>query len=153
MMNVQFFGGMFFIVISAYLLAVKFKHRRMIESSQSWPSVFGRILSSEAKQPVSTSPSWHFWAEYEYKINGQRYTNNLVTFYTVSQKEEALALAEEFPTGELVKIYYKPNQPGESVLKLGDGGRSRNAEVILATIGMTVGIAVCLAAYFESLHS
>mgnify|MGYP001062167938 CR=1 FL=1 len=148
MFNLPFYAGCFFLLIAVFLLVKKIQAKGLIEDSQAWPTATGRMLSSKATKYDSKRTRWDFIADYEYKVEGKSYKNNVAVFYTVSSKELAQSLAEEFPLNQDIKVYYNPSKPSQSVLRLGNGGRTENGEIIFALVFIAASLAIMAGAYF-----
>jgi len=107
------------------------------------------MLHSKATQYNSTSKRWDFNAEYEYTVEGKTYRNYIATFYTITHQEEAESLARDFPLDKEIRVFYNPSNPKQSVLKRGNTNRSKNGEVIFASLGVIFGIGIMIAGYLD----
>ena len=153
MFNLPFFVGIFFVALSIFLLINKTKAKSLIAESKSWPKARGRMLTSKAAKYKAIGTRWDFIANYEYTVNGKSYKNNVTAFYTISNKEEAEALANDFPLGEDIKVFYNPANPRQSVLKMGNGDRTANGEIIFSIVGIAFGLVLMLAGYLGLLDN
>lgn len=80
--------------------------------------------------------------EYEYAIDGSRYSGTQAAFYTLVYPE-TVSFAEAHPERSEVPVYYNPDDPAESVLVTGSkGDNKRYSEVILASVGLIVSVAI-----------
>lgn len=121
---VQVFGGG--LVVDAVTTATKGTR------SQSWPKVSGRILSSGVRvlsgagggQEGGGVPSVLAGPDlsYEYEVEGQRYTGSVVSFAgTRPTFGGANEIAELYPAGASVTVWYDPEDPECAVLEPGAG--------------------------------
>jgi hypothetical protein len=114
------------IALTVYLVIRNgLKSRSYRAAAQSWVSTSGTVLVSKVevfRSRRSSSVSLVF--EYEYKVNGQVYKNNIVRagdhlitvrFFVTS--ESMHRLTEKYPVGAKVTVYYNPANPGESALE------------------------------------
>ncbi len=147
MFTAPFFGGLFFVCIGAYLLIRKLEARRLIVESESWPTIPAKITQSVATRHDATSSRWNYLTSYEYEIDGKSYKNHIATFYTIIHEKEAKEMEADFPEGENVCVYYDPQEPKQSVLKLGRGHTSKNGEVISSLLCIAIGLAVMAGGY------
>jgi hypothetical protein len=153
MFNAAFFGGLFFVLLSCFLLYKKLEAKRLLTECQLWPSTKGTMTTSEASKYDAKSTRWDFMAVYEYEVDGQAFKNSVVTLYTISNKDEAQSLAKKYPLGKEVKVYYNPRKPQQSLLEKGNGNRKPNSEIHFAIIGIVIGALVMTAGYLGWFNS
>jgi hypothetical protein len=153
MFTAPFFGGLFFVCLGVYLFIRTVEARRLIVESESWPTIPAKISLSKATKPDATSGRWNYHTTYEYEIEGKCYKNNIATFYTIIHEKEAKEMESDFPEGENVCVYYDPQNPKKSVLKLGRGHTSKNSEVISSLLFTVIGLAVMAGGYFGVFNS
>lgn len=128
----------------------------MMQASETWPSVQGRIVEHVVVDKVSGrashSPVTHYFAEphYSYVVSGVAYQGWRVCFDfsncdTGSEREDAQALLAQFPVGAEVPVYYNPEAPEQSALRPGPRRgdysleqeiRDRQLLAILGAVGM-----------------
>lgn len=93
--------------------------------SPEWPSVEGEILVSRVRAANETgdasgTATHHWWAEvqYRYVVEGVTHTGNRIRAMGINHFDEASAQQElaAFPVGARVRVFYRPDQPGTSVL-------------------------------------
>lgn len=85
-------------------------------SAMSYPSVVGEITSSE---PVDAKTTSRQAVEFRYSVNGQEFTGNRRSFVDANfsgQKSEPKLLAEQFPVGRSIDVFYNPTDPSDSAL-------------------------------------
>jgi hypothetical protein len=136
-----------FITIMGVLSIVKGSQARQ------WPSTPGRIIRTEVVErreerhtsdgPSRTYISYQPVVEYEYTLQGQRYTGSKLSMiersYTQAKAQKVL---EKYPVGATVTVYRDPQNPGETLLETGSGGSG----FMFIAIGVVVlGVAVLLA--------
>ena len=99
--------------------------------SQSWPTVEGRVLSSEIEVSKSTTrdratgrdrltTSYHGRVCYEYVVSGQTFASDCISYKTRGgSPEQAYMVIAAYPVGSTVTVHYNPAKPAESVLETG----------------------------------
>ena len=96
-----------------------------ILSSRGWPTVDGMIIESRVKtwvtQDDNGDPVRHFQAVivYEYIVEDIHYTNDKLGWNEAGYRgsmAEAQDLADAFPMGKAVMVYYDPSDPEFSLL-------------------------------------
>lgn len=118
----------------------------LAHASGSWIKTDGRIIESQmspCKERIGKRTCQPV-IKYEYMIEGQRLTNNVIrpgvnpanSFY----KGEALALLQQYSTGRLVDVFFAPENPAESCLEA-------NSYRLFDLYGLLVGIAVFVLAF------
>lgn len=134
------------------------------QASKKWPSTPGEITVSEidkklrnGETPVSDieyeASSWrrrrtldrrytHFArVHYNYKVNETSYEGKRIAFGSVgtSNPRDAQRILARYPKGQIVKVYYQPGKPNESLLEPGIKG-SAFLLPILGGLFMAVGL-------------
>lgn len=114
-------------------------------ASESWPSVNGRLtdvrLWGKRRIDGEMKEAEKLIVEYEYEIDGLKYTGTSATFYTLVYPE-TLEFFKHYPKGSDVKIYYNPKDPVESVLIPGLKKNQPYSEFILGGLGIAVGAVI-----------
>ncbi|WP_128003581.1 DUF3592 domain-containing protein [Piscinibacter defluvii] len=117
----RFFATTFVAVSIALLWHLASLLHEALRSSE-WPSVPGRIVSSQlgsvycGESGGCTIPE----VRYVYSVGGQSLTGNRVSFMTVATNLSfATKTVEVFPRGSKVTVYYDPKAPAHSVLQNG----------------------------------
>jgi hypothetical protein len=118
------------------------------QESRSWPSTSGRIISSR----MMSGPPDAEWSdvEYEYRVDGRRYTSDRVSFggplhlsVNVGPEEVCCESAEDIvrrhPAGRTVRVHYDPKDPREAVLQPGRGPSILLEQLGAVLIGVVVG--------------
>ncbi|MDO8266959.1 MAG: DUF3592 domain-containing protein [Moraxellaceae bacterium] len=124
-------------VFTAIVLAVVFYYQNYaIQRAESWPSVDGTIIDSAINRStkhrdkehvahisIGASPSkfiaheYRLRIEYEYFVNGKKYTGNSLGFDTRrTSLNGAEMLLKKFRKGSQVRINYDPKSPSQSML-------------------------------------
>lgn len=145
-MNVLPLGaGLLFSVGSAALLVRSVRALARARSSQSWPRADGRIRESEAVRFQSTSRHRTLFVTYEYAVGGATFEGTRVAFYTLTG-DEARTLARRHADSPEVPVFYDPENPAESTLIPGPRAEKPYSDVLIAGIGLVVGLALMGAA-------
>jgi len=119
------------------------------KSAQHWPTVKGKVLSSEAvedrfrsatgKATIAYVPD----VSYEYVVMGQPFTGKNVIFGEKAYDYiTASRICEKFAVGSTPDVYYNPNKPAESVLvpKINEGQRSFIPGIFFICSGLLIGL-------------
>jgi hypothetical protein len=96
-------------------------------NSKNWPTTEGTITSSYVhKREGSPSdknkqPTYHVKINYEYTVDGTRYTGERIRFTDNADRgrDKAKGLADEYFADQTVTVYYNPEDPGIAILKPG----------------------------------
>ena len=102
-------------------------------ASSLWPTTIGKVVVSRVERSVwdksspsigsrrSTEKEERFSADvqYEYLALGGRYTGSNIHFIMPLHEtpQEVRPLLDRYPVGSRAKVYFNPNDPGESVLE------------------------------------
>jgi hypothetical protein len=115
-------GGIFLIVWGSNELKGAYQ-------SRSWPSTQGKITSSYIKKQVNkksstnrTTTSFSAKVHYRYMVGGKTYSGDMICFggtYSGGKRSLAKKVADSYPKGKKVTVYYNPENPKEAVLKTG----------------------------------
>ncbi|SKA97309.1 Protein of unknown function [Prosthecobacter debontii] len=107
------------------------------KASENWPTAPGVISSSRVVEHTkrssgTTNKKFEAKIHYRYEVNGQSYQSDQVTFMDgrFNTRSSAESLANQFPTGLEVKVFYNPEAPAEAVLK---------RDISLLTLGLMIG--------------
>ena len=90
-------------------------------ASLSWETVEGTVTQSEVKSKSGGRGSGRTYMQsihYDYTVDGKQYTGDrycFVPFYS-SDSSRARKIVAEYPVGSVVKVYYSPDVPEDSVL-------------------------------------
>lgn len=108
------------------------------EASAQWPSVEGVIVESrlESRRRQDSTLSYDVpIIVYEYTVDGVQYEGDRITFLSVSSTQEAPEMAEQYPVGTRVNVYYDPSDPNEAILLPG-----RQRESGFGKLGIVIGL-------------
>ena len=126
-------GGVIFLVFIGGIFATifGFRNRRKGSASQNWPAAGGVITNAWIQESQDTddegytsttyTPKW----EYQYNVGQQTFTNSRISFGGVSgygRHKKAQEELNRFPVNSQVRVYFDPDNPGESVLVRGTKG-------------------------------
>jgi Protein of unknown function (DUF3592) len=144
-MILTFIGIIF--LLTGFLLA-KYLGKPMVEqakASKNWPTTEGIIKTSEViEKRDDDGLMYSVNVLYSYTVNDQAMESNSVWFsggYSSSNREEFQRTVNEYPVGNKVKVYYKPDDPVIAVLEPG----AFTSTYILLYIGRTeMGIGALL---------
>lgn len=93
-----------------------------MSASKGWPSVEGSVVSSNVRL-VGFGKKKKYQADvrYDYRVDGRPYLGSRIRLgdTTGSSESAQQALANKYPTGTGVKVFYDPQSPGQSVLEPG----------------------------------
>ena len=93
------------------------------QASAGWPQATGIVLRSEVvDQSDSDGNSYKPGVEYRYVVNGKEWIGKRVAFGLDSgtgNRPVAARYVQRFPVGATVNVFYRPDQPGTSVLVTG----------------------------------
>jgi hypothetical protein len=95
--------------------------------SQQWPSAAGEVSISRVVYMKSsslkfgTTTTYSAEIAYQYTVGDRHYTGTNISFNDHSNIDSSLAESTvmRYPTGNTVKVYYNPGDPGEAVLDTG----------------------------------
>jgi len=120
--------------------------RRKAQASQAWPTAAGAVISSEVKVERNTSSmdgemqetvSYRPVVSYRYAVGGVEHIGSRIAFGPASYtKGSAETIAEMYPAGASVSVFYNPEKPEDAVLERKAGGST------LLTIGGIVFLLV-----------
>lgn len=122
------FGGMIvlFMILVGVPLVIFARNAYKATATKRWPSVEGRVVSSEVTSHRSLdSDGTHTTIyepkiDYEYTISGQPYRSQQVSYGAVdgaSMEGFAEGIVSKYPAGSSARVFYDPHKPGEAVLE------------------------------------
>ena len=120
------FMGCVFILTGLAGFAWTWSRQRLGRSTHGWPTVRGRVVTSEVRSYRSGEgggrqpyPS----VVYEYEVGGRRFRSKRIHFdELVSSQARVGATVRTYSAGAEVTVYYDPRRPGRSVLEPGAPG-------------------------------
>ncbi|MCG8684724.1 MAG: DUF3592 domain-containing protein [Desulfobacterales bacterium] len=146
-MNKAFWGGLVFLLFASYMLKHAVQSFRLFKKSTLWPSAEGIITECTYSLTEHKTNLRNFFVTYQYQVDGETYQNNRIALYTIVRKEEAEPLAEQFKEGNNIPVYHNPEKPEESCLVVGEP-QKKYSDLILATMGVLIGVGITFAGYF-----
>jgi len=127
------------------------------KASLNWPNTNGEVVSSSIKKSVSsgsssrsaTSLTFHADIEYEYIVENQNYKNHRISYGDYGSSDESLAkeLKNRYPVGKTVTVYYKPDDPSESVLEPKGTNKGSILKFIVGAVFLFFGIFIAIVPY------
>jgi len=144
-------GGAFAIALGALgavLIILYFRNKQKAKASQTWPSVKGRIVSTnirleeigdEDTSRMEYIPEVHF----EYEVDEMTFKGKRFSFGSepsFGSAEKARKFLQPYPDGQEVDLFYNPEDPGEAVLS--QGMRKMGASLIVGIL--LVVLMICL---------
>ena len=103
-----------------------------IDATAKWPSVTGRIVTSEVDRGMSrTGRTWRYGdianIRYAYTVNGQRYECEQLRMFPMLHSSDGTPseLVARYPAGTSVTVYYDPANPGDALLTPGVAADAR----------------------------
>lgn len=138
-----------FITIGILFMYKPIAGRLKSRQAQSWPTVKGRVLTSEVEEDRYRNPTGKSTiafipnVSYEYKVDGQSHTGkNIIFGQTNYDYLTASRICEKFAVDSSPSISYNPAKPSESVLapKATEGLRSLVPGIFFIVSGILVGV-------------
>jgi hypothetical protein len=118
-------------------------------ASKNWPSTAGRIISSSAKISSSSGssgskaamPTYSADIRYAYEVDEKDYHNNRVGYgdYGSSDKSHAQKIVDRYPVGKDVSVYYKSDNPDESILEHHSPGKIVFIQIVVGSVFTFIG--------------
>jgi hypothetical protein len=92
-------------------------------ASTSWPSVSGRVVESDVSYWNDEDGNYYRpEVTFEYTVAERQYESSRIGFGSDSSydtTDSAWEVANRYPTGETVPVYYDPDEPATAVLEPG----------------------------------
>ena len=114
------------LVVISFIIIILYtkKESELKNDSAGWLTTESTVVSSQLRRKWdknSGSPAVRYWFEigYRYEVKGQTYTGNRYRFHgdpVFKNKSAAETLLADYPPGKKILIYYKPDNPQESVV-------------------------------------
>ena len=137
------------IAIGVFFMRSAVMGRIKSKQAQSWPTVKGRVLTSEVVEDRYRDPTGNATIAfvpdvvYEYNVEGQVYTSrNIIFGQTNYDYIIASRICEKYAIDSTPDVYYNPAKPAESVLvpKSTEGMRSLVPGIFFIVAGILVGL-------------
>jgi hypothetical protein len=134
-------GGLLQLLIFALLVYLSLKTRQ-------WSETTGKILSSELSdfnwETDDTGKTYKASIKYQYQVGGKEYTSKRAYYgdwIAISFSSYMRTLVAQYKAGEECKVYYNPQNPQTSVLKI--GVISSIYSLLLGGL-IFIGVSICL---------
>ncbi len=135
-------------LVGAVCLFLGVRNRQRARASTEWHSVPGNLLAFEiTKGTYKRQTHYYPHLEYEYTVNGARYTSNRISFgyLAYDSEDEAKSDIERRVQRNPTKVYYNPKNPKDAVL-ITDG---TSGSAVLIGIGvMLIALPLLFGFYF-----
>ena len=107
-----------FMVVTLVRTEIAFSKLYFATKSLSWPSCEGTIQHAEARRMRQRYGELCVVSiRYDYTVADNRYTGSRYNYDTANLSWKAAnKIVSEYPVGTVVKVYYSPSSPQESVL-------------------------------------
>lgn len=123
-----------FLIVFPFALWKAWKNIQLAKASTGWPTVSGRITTSETvrvmfrRQPRVT---------YSYSVDGIPFSGNRISFAGGYAPKETDAILTRYPVGQDVLVAHEPGNPAQATLETGSN-RQVTAEMRLLLICLVV---------------
>lgn len=118
-MLAMFAAGIFMLALGGYEI-------KGSQETSNWPSTTGTITSSSVRKETrresnKTSTVYYPSVQYRYQIDSRPYTSSRIAFGNASggRKSFAQDVAEKYPSGQKITVYYDPDDPQYAILETG----------------------------------
>ena len=124
-------------------------------ASCSWPTTEGVLVEVHLWGTRNVDgemiPARNLRVSYEYEVGGVQYSGSHVAFYQLHYPETT-DFAKAHPQGSSVRVFYNPENFAESVLTQGPHPTKPHGGLILAFLGVVIGVGVSVAAWMGVLN-
>lgn len=145
------FLGLALCLGGAYLMFLSFKIKNKIKDARLWPRARAKITRLEAigmgPKVVGTDEhrSYMLRVSYDYEVKDQAYTNDRAVFGSdIEVKKEIDEFCDLYSEGQETKIYYNPQDPGDSVLMLDRPGGKQSREFYFGALLIFFGLVIAI---------
>jgi hypothetical protein len=132
-------AAILFISVGAFLLYHAGRSAMKGVTSAHWPTIEGRVLSSQVKSEGGKNGGTVYSADihYAYTVNGGSFTSRRVRFGGINTGNRIYPaqFVEKYPAGSSVKVYYSASDPSMAVLEPG----MQSSSLLVAGIGLLFG--------------
>jgi hypothetical protein len=116
--------GTMLLPIAAWVYATMRLEQALAVRSRSWPTVPGKIDTSEVteKRAYRSGRYWALDVRYLYRVGGVDYVGTQLAFAPrwIGSQYTVDSLARRYPVGAAASVHYDPDQPAEAVLETDD---------------------------------
>lgn len=132
-------SAILFISVGVFLLYHAGRSGMMGVTSAHWPTVEGRVLSSQVKSEGGKKGGTVYSADinYAYTVNSGSFTSRRVRFGSIDTGSRAYPalLVEKYPADSSVTVHYSASDPSIAVLEPG----MQSSSLLVAGIGLLFG--------------
>lgn len=149
-MNIPLIAGLALALFSVYMLRHAITSYKSAVASRSWPTTDGQLadirlwgkrnIGGEMKEAEKLAVT------YTYEINGRKFTGKSVAFYTLVYPK-TLEFAERYGSERDVTVHFNPRDPSESVLVPGLNPEKPYSDLIMAALGLVMGLVIATLAW------
>jgi len=115
------FGVIWMLFVLGFDAVIGYGVWQTYDAKTRFLSTEGVIIASKVES-TSTSDGRSYSAEieFEYDLNGQRYTGDRHSYFSfgTSSQTHSQEIVDRYPVGREVSVYYDPGEPSESVLEV-----------------------------------
>lgn len=110
--------GAIFVYLGLKIIADEIRTWRKASASREWSSSVGEVINSELHTSYGRRATYYPRAKYSYTVAGQNYTGDRIVFAwrEVFDREAAEKVVQSYRPGQMVTVFYDPQQPQESTL-------------------------------------
>ena len=148
-MNTSLIAGLGFAILGAYFLRHALHGYRKALASHNWPSARGELVEvrlwGTRRVNGEMRAAKNLSVQYEYEVNEKSHSGTALAFYTLVYPA-TYDFAQTHPEKSSVDVVYNPQDPSESVLIPGLNKEKPYSDLILAGLGIIVGIAIAILA-------
>jgi hypothetical protein len=131
-----------FIGVGIYLIVMALTAGRRTRQNVTWPSVKGKVLAFEVVESSGITPEGSPFSTFKpvirfiYTVNGTEYTSIQIGQAARAANDPiTLQMADHFPVGRKVKVFFDPQNPSEAIL---------SPQIPVAKPVLTAGIVILL---------
>ena len=110
--------GAIFVYLGLKIIADEIRTWRKAIASREWSSSVGEVINSELQTAYGRRATYSPQAKYSYTVAGQNYTGDRIVFAwrEVFDREAAEKVVQSYRPGQMVTVFYDPQQPQASTL-------------------------------------
>lgn len=132
--------GVVAFAIGVIIYIVQFRQGLRADASKRWPTTSGTVTTSVLEKSPDARSRYRVALQYRYRAGGKNFQSSRIFWGGNDGREKPMAsVAETYPAGRTVRVYYDPCNPAEAVLDPVQNTGSR-ATVLYAMAMMTLGL-------------
>lgn len=144
--------GVVAFAIGVVIYVIQFRQGLRADASKKWPTASGTVTTSALEKSPDARRRYRIELQYSYRVNGTDFQSNRIFWGGHEGREKQMAsVAEAYPAGCKVRVYYDPRNPAEAVLDPVQNTGSR-ATVLYAIAMMTLGLFSFTGGVYSLLH-